>query len=171
MVSRVFCAPDDVRLASVRHSLTLQKNRNDPWPRQEMLHTVADSSGICGIGRAWRRGIFLAYALVLAILLLAPSRTFADAPRLFQHQDKVVHVLLYAALAGLGIWSETSKGWSVAGIWVPVAAAITYGAVLEMAQEWIQPGDRCFSWGDIAANAVGAFLAAFVWLIKNRRLL
>jgi VanZ family protein len=119
--------------------------------------------------RPWRWTICLAYAAAVAALSLAPSRSFEEAPTLFPHQDKVVHALLYAILAGLGLWTVSPERPSLGAVGLVVLAAAVYGAALEVCQEWMRPGDRQFSLGDVAANAAGALASAWSRRLGNRR--
>lgn len=111
--------------------------------------------------RSWRWAVCLVYAVVVAVLSLAPSRSFEKAPRFFPHQDKAVHALLYAGLAGLALRAAGEDRPSLATAGFVALAVVFYGFMLEVCQDRFRPGDRRFSWGDVAANAGGS-LAAFL---------
>lgn len=48
-------------------------------------------------------------------------------------------------------------------------SATVYGFLLELAQNFLMPGDRFFSFGDAAANAAGAFAVSAAWRFWNWR--
>ena len=114
-----------------------------------------------------RRTICAAYALLIAIISLAPKLSFDFLPPLFPDMDKLVHVLLYAILCWLFLWaaSPTPGRPTWRRLIFSVALCFAYGTLLEAAQEIFQPNDRQFSIGDMAANTFGAALAAAAWRI------
>ena len=114
-----------------------------------------------------RRMLCAAYAVLIAGLSLAPGSSFDFLPPLFPGEDKLGHVLMYALLAWLLLWAASPapgrRTWH--RLIISVVLCFAYGALLEVAQEFFRPNDRQFSVGDMAANAVGAVLAATTWLI------
>ncbi|HEY5998799.1 MAG TPA: VanZ family protein [bacterium] len=102
---------------------------------------------------AWLRrvaaGVYLA---LLTAALLAPPSTFEDAGQLFTHQDKVVHLAMFLALAVLARWSLPAEGGRR-----PAAAAalVVYATAIEALQPALTAGQRTFEWADLACNAAG----------------
>src|SRR4051812_6978767 len=73
---------------------------------------------------AFARGAFAVVVLVSLAVLFAPE---SDVPAAPPGVDKVVHVLLFAALALSGRWAGV--GWRVLGV-----GLVVYGAVSEVLQ-------------------------------------
>ncbi len=75
----------------------------------------------------------------------------------FAHTDKVGHFGMFAIMAGLA-WGSLSRSRLNPGaallFWGPVVFASGYGALCESLQR-LAP-ERTFSWGDMAANVLGA---------------
>lgn len=112
-----------------------------------------------------RRLVCAAYAILIAALSLAPGKSFSFITPLFPHEDKVVHVLMYALLALFMLWAAAPVPGRETLRWLifSVALCFAYGALLEVAQELVRPNDRQFSIGDMIANTLGAVLAAAAW--------
>lgn len=114
-------------------------------------------------------------AIIITLLLLLPQPLPDDMYRIqwFEGADKVVHGLMFAALGGAIVTdSRLSKPvatWARANILMVIIiatlASAAYGGLMELAQNWLSLG-REGSWGDMAADAIGAaagsVLMAFV---------
>lgn len=86
--------------------------------------------------------------------------------------DKVLHVVAYgiwASVAFLGLrasaWPESAASRAV----IAALAATLYGASDEIHQAFVP--SRSSDWTDLAADAVGAIAATFLWAILDRRAL
>lgn len=73
--------------------------------------------------------------------------------------DKVLHAGAYATLAGLLAYAALPRGWpALVGV---ALAASAYGAGIEVVQAFLPR--RTFDLLDLAANGIGATIAAGVW--------
>ena len=73
--------------------------------------------------------------------------------------DKVLHAGAYATLAGLLAYAALPRGWPA--LLAVALAATAYGAGIEVVQTFLPR--RTFDLLDLAANGVGAAVAAGVW--------
>ena len=113
-----------------------------------------------------RHTVSILYLGVVAILSLIPSRTFKDIPSFFEHMDKIVHFLIYGAMAALLCWTFRKRERRQFVYYTAVILfCIGYGILMEGLQEAIHAVDRSFSWADIVANSAGA---VFFIPIKER---
>jgi len=100
------------------------------------------------------------WALIILWLSLTPS-----PPQLpgVLGWDKLLHAGSYGLLTLLvaQLLLYLSLNLRRAG-WQAVSFAISYGALLEVLQHFLHTG-RTAEWGDLLADAVGAFLAYFVF--------
>ena len=103
----------------------------------------------------WRRLFLLALAGVLVLLLVPTPETPASVSAI-PHLDKVVHVLLFAGLAVLGLFA-----WPDQRLWV-VVGLIGFGVLTECLQG--MTGWRTFSVWDMVADAVGVGLG---WRLRR----
>ena len=106
-----------------------------------------------------RRAVAAAYLALLTGALIAPGSTFEEVDGLFAHDDKVVHVALFLALALLARWSlpggAVPRGvdaWLRYG--VPAALAL-YACSAEVVQPLVGGKGRTFEWLDMASNVAG----------------
>ena len=115
-------------------------------------------------------GAAMAVLLYASIGSLQPASLTEGPKALFDlpNADKLLHVLAYGVLTAFvvrGLRGGTSLGLGavclVAGGW-----ASAYGFLLEVVQHFV---GRTFSLVDALSNAVGAALAAGVWLLLIRR--
>lgn len=113
------------------------------------------------------------YALTVLILgailwlTLSPRPTGGMHLRLFAHQDKVAHALMFGALT----WAWCRDRVRTHRQPHPIAAAVgatILGAAIELAQEAMHLG-RSAEWGDLAADASGALLGIAVWWLLTLR--
>jgi hypothetical protein len=106
---------------------------------------------------ALARGAFAVTVLVSLAVLFAPSGEVPDAPA---GVDKVIHVVLFLALAVTGRW---------AGVRAVVLGTLLvgYGAGSEVLQA-VTPLERSGSVGDLLADAVGVALGLGAWALGER---
>jgi VanZ family protein len=101
---------------------------------------------------ALSRGAFAVVALVSLAVLFAPASDVPSAP---PGVDKVVHALLFLALALTGRWAGVRQ--SLLG-----AALVGYAVVSELVQG-LTPLDRSMSVGDWLADVVGVVAGLALW--------
>lgn len=104
-------------------------------------------------------------AVAIALLLLLPQPLPDDMYRIqwFDGADMVVHALMFAALGAAIITDsrlyKTTARWSrthlAAAITAATLIATAYGGAMELIQDFLAMG-REGSWGDLAADAIGA---------------
>ena len=100
---------------------------------------------------------FAAVAVLSLVVLFSPS---SPAPSWsFPHLDKVVHVSLFALLAGAARW-RFGAGTAV------LLAVCAYAPVSEVLQGWVLP-ERSADWHDVVADLSGTALG---WLLATRLL-
>ncbi len=104
------------------------------------------------------RGAFAVAVLVSLAVLFAPA---SDVPTAPPGVDKVVHGLLFLALALTGRWAGIRQ--AVLGV-----ALIGYAVVSELVQG-ISPLGRSMSVGDWLADAVGVVAGLALWTLLDRR--
>ncbi len=109
---------------------------------------------------ALSRGAFAVAVLVSLAVLFAPAD---DVPASPPGVDKVVHLLLFAALAVTGRWAGARAG--VLGVLL-----VVYAAVSEVVQG-VSALERSASVADWVADTVGvlAGLAAWAWAARRSR--
>lgn len=110
--------------------------------------------------------------LVITLMLLLPEPLPDDVYRInwFEGADKVVHGLMFAALGAAIIidcrLSRRTSSWVRSHVFMAlafaVAAATAYGAFMECVQQLLDMG-REGSWGDLAADAIGALVGAMTF--------
>jgi hypothetical protein len=103
------------------------------------------------------RGAFAVAVLVSLAVLFAPASDVPSAP---PGVDKVVHGLLFLALALTGRWAGVR-----AVVLGPLLVA--YGAVNEVVQA-VTPLERSGSVTDLLADAVGVALGLAAWAFGQR---
>jgi hypothetical protein len=107
---------------------------------------------------ALARGVFAVVVLVSLAVLFAPG---SDVPTAPPGVDKVVHALLFGALALSGRWAgvqRTALAWLL----------VTYAAVSEVVQG-VTPLDRTASVADWLADVAGLLAGLVVWHLLARR--
>lgn len=155
----------------------MQNIQSSPWPRQErnlllnkMLQDIAPPfcpawvDRLLRLPRLIRLGTVFAYTVALTWCLLTSSSHMSHVPRLLPQQDKVEHFGAFGLYAVLLLWAGIPQIRRPNTRLVAVCLyCILYGITAEILQQWLQPGDRFFSWGDILADSVGACLASAIW--------
>ena len=107
---------------------------------------------------ALSRGVFAVVVLVSLAVLFAPADDVPSAP---PGVDKVVHLLLFAALAGSGRWAGARAG--VLGLLL-----VGYGALSEVVQG-LSALERSASVADWIADVVGVLVGLLAWAWAGRR--
>jgi VanZ like family len=107
---------------------------------------------------ALSRGAFAVVVLVSLAVLFAPSSDVLAAP---PGVDKVVHVLVFLALALTGRWAGIRQ--SLLG-----AALVGYAVVSELVQG-LTPLNRSMAVGDWFADVVGVVAGLALWALILRR--
>lgn len=114
---------------------------------------------------AWLPTIF---AVGLLLWLTLASRPLGDNDvQLFPGADKLAHALMFGGTAAALLFDlQKHCGWRPLG-WlqiIEIAVAISLaGVAIEFAQEAMGDG-RSFEEADMAADAIGAFAVAFLWI-------
>ncbi|MGY1844232.1 VanZ family protein [Modestobacter sp. SYSU DS0875] len=104
------------------------------------------------------RGVLAVAVLVSLAVLFAPPSDVPDSP---PGVDKLVHLLLFAALAGSGRWAGIGRA-------VLAGALVLYAAVSELLQATDLVG-RDASVADLLADVVGVVLGLAAWTAFTRR--
>jgi len=107
---------------------------------------------------ALSRGVFAVVVLVSLAVLFAPAD---DVPASPPGVDKLVHLLLFAALAVSGRWAGARAG--VLGVLL-----VLYAAVSEVVQG-VSALERSASVADWVADAVGVLAGLLGWAWAGRR--
>ena len=114
----------------------------------------------------WLLAVYCAAVLALSIKPNPPVPDLA-----IPHIDKIGHFGMYGLMAALTyIWLR--NGWAnigaVALFFGPFLFASGYGAFCELLQRFTP--ERTFSWGDMAANALGALTVQCALYVAAPRL-
>lgn len=116
-----------------------------------------------------RTGVVLRWGPVVAwagLIWFLSSRSAVPAlPLSIPHLDKVLHAVIFGALAWLLVRALGAGRRRAA---LAVLLAVVWGATDEAHQSTV-PG-RLPSWGDMVADGVGAFLGALVGNLRGLRL-
>jgi VanZ family protein len=105
------------------------------------------------------RGVFAVTVLVSLAVLFAPA---GDVPTVPPGVDKLVHLVLFGALAFSGRWAGLPRA--------PLAALLVlYAAVSELVQG-LPVLDRSASVADWVADVAGVLLGLLLWGVLERRL-
>ena len=107
---------------------------------------------------ALSRGVFAVVVLVSLAVLFAPADDVPSAP---PGVDKLVHLLLFAALAGSGRWAGARTG-------VLAVLLVAYAAVSEVVQG-ASALERSASVADWVADVVGVLAGLLAWAWAARR--
>ncbi|MBK6960569.1 MAG: VanZ family protein [Gammaproteobacteria bacterium] len=100
--------------------------------------------------RRWWRAVFWVTVVLVSWASLRPI----TAEEWFSGQDKVLHLLAYSGLYGLGRLAFSWHGWRLS------SALLTYGVIIELLQS-LTP-HRFMSAADVVANAAGLAVGALV---------
>lgn len=92
---------------------------------------------------------------------------FSTIPLCFSYipyyQDEVLHVLAYSLLATLWCWVG-HHCWPYLAMLIRYSSSIAittgFGIIVEIRQTYC---GRCFEWGDILANLLGAMIGTFLY--------
>jgi VanZ like family len=107
---------------------------------------------------ALSRGAFAVTVLVSLAVLFAPGD---DVPLAPPGVDKLVHLVLFAALALTGRWAGVRAG-------VLTVLLLLYAAVSEVVQG-LFPLERSASVADWLADAAGVLVGVLLWARQERR--
>ena len=107
---------------------------------------------------ALARGAFAVAVLVSLAVLFAPAD---DVPMAPPGVDKLVHLLLFAALAASGRWAGVRAG-------VLAGSLVVYAAVSEVVQG-LSALERSASVADWVADVVGVLAGLLAWAWAGRR--
>lgn len=102
--------------------------------------------------QALYKGVFLAYFIIVSLLLLMPLPTGSEP----MMNDKIAHILIFFVMSFLVARAYPQLNF----IRILVPLLICYGACVELLQGW--SGYRQFSLLDLAADAAGIFLYLLV---------
>jgi VanZ family protein len=105
---------------------------------------------------ALSRGAFAVVVLLSLAVLFAPPSDVPSAP---PGVDKIVHALLFLALAFSGRWAGT--GQALLG-----GALVAYAVVSEIVQGQI---GRDAAWGDLVADVLGLAVGLVLWRLATGR--
>ncbi len=107
--------------------------------------------------------LFLLAAVGLAGFMLYGSLSPALAPPGEYGADKLLHTAAYGTLAGLMALGTRNRQGAV----IAILLAIAFGGMVEIAQGFIP--ERSGSWGDFAANSLGAILVGGAFAARRWR--
>ena len=113
---------------------------------------------VLAVHGALSRGAFAVVVLVSLAVLFAPADDVPSAP---PGVDKMVHLLLFAALAGSGRWAGAQAG--VLGVLL-----VAYAAVSEVVQG-MSALERSASVAEWVADVVGVLAGLLAWAWAARR--
>jgi len=102
------------------------------------------------------------FLLILLVSVMPVSGPKADLPA-----DKIAHFVMYGLTSIFVFRIIANKTTGKRAFYLSVAIAALYGAVMEVVQYFLPY--RSFSFGDMAANTFGAFLACILYMKWRRR--
>ena len=112
----------------------------------------------------------LAVGLLLWLTLASKPLGDNDMP-LFQGADKLAHALMFGGTTAVLLFDiQRERGWHALRWILPVTAGTVFslvGVAIEFAQEVMGNG-RSFERADIAADTVGAYTMAILWIIFQK---
>ncbi|MDI6401393.1 VanZ family protein [Balneolaceae bacterium ANBcel3] len=101
--------------------------------------------------------VLVLWTLLMLMATLLPGSALPDA-KLFSY-DKVGHFAMFAGWTFfLGLYFIVYKEKTTINLYMLVIAGVLFGAIIEGLQ-FLLPGNRTASWGDILANTAGAVIA------------
>ncbi|MEJ2855134.1 MULTISPECIES: VanZ family protein [unclassified Saccharothrix] len=100
---------------------------------------------------------FVTAVLLSVIVLFTPQSGVPDSP---PGTDKVVHTLLFALLAGTGLWARLP-------LWPLLGGLVAYAAVSEVVQAVVTSLGRG---GDVVDGLVDVLGIGLGWLVARRAL-
>jgi len=102
------------------------------------------------------------FLLILFLSVMPVSGPKTDLPA-----DKIAHFVMYG-LTSIFVFRVIANNTKIKrAFYLSVAVAATYGAAMEVVQYFLPY--RSFSFGDMAANTGGAFLACILYMQWKRR--
>ncbi len=113
---------------------------------------------VLAVHGALSRGVFAVAVLVSLAVLFAPADDVPSSP---PGVDKLVHLLLFAALAASGRWAGVRAG-------VLAGSLVVYAAVSEVVQG-LSALERSASVADWVADVVGVLAGLLAWAWAERR--
>ncbi len=102
-----------------------------------------------------------AYMGLIAFLSLSPAEKVSSLTLPLPHFDKLAHAGMHGGLAFLICWALQYRFRHRLWLLYVILISHLYGTAMELGQYYMNLG-RTFSWGDIAANTVGAIIAVTV---------
>ncbi len=102
---------------------------------------------------------FLLYLAALTVASLLPASSLPAGIPLFPGADKIIHILMYAGLAGLLQWTLAGKCRTHLQLVILLLIASAYGLLIEVLQHTLTT--RSFEWADAAANTLGAIAGTY----------
>ena len=113
---------------------------------------------VLAVHGALSRGVFAVVVLVSLAVLFAPADDVPSSP---PGVDKLVHLMLFAALAASGRWAGVRAG-------VLAGSLVVYAAVSEVVQG-LSALERSASVADWVADVVGVLAGLLAWAWAGRR--
>lgn len=109
-------------------------------------------------------------AVTILFLTIAPQPLGDEPPLLFEGADKVVHAMMFGALAGVialdRLMSGRRDGATV--LTLIFAGTALAGGIVELLQIGMGAG-RSGDWADLVADIIGAALGTGLFLLLRRR--
>lgn len=112
--------------------------------------------------------IALVYTGIVLYINFANADYYLPEKKLFEHQDKVFHFIVYVLLAM--VWAiYTLKTFSKKPLWVSFFGTFIFGIALESVQETISPY-RTYDTIDLIANCLGVIVGTvFVYYFMKHK--
>ena len=109
--------------------------------------------------------------LVILWLTLAPRPLGEESPKLFPGADKVVHGIMFGYLTiMMALDWQRKHHWKIVyprRVFLGATLSALLGILIEFAQESMNMG-RGFEYADMAADTIGAFVFAFLWILLQK---
>ncbi len=112
-----------------------------------------------------RTACSLLYLTALTVASLLPSTAMPEDIPLFPGADKIIHILMYAGLAGLLRWTLADRLRAPLKLLGLILVASAYGLLLEILQHTLTT--RSFEWADAIANTLGAIAGTLAQTIRH----
>ncbi len=111
--------------------------------------------------------LWIVYTLIITVASLAPSSSFKQIQPCL-NEDKIIHFMIYGGDAVLLLWALSAKLKNrTAQLITTILFCSAYGILMEILQATLQPNDRTFSIGDIAANIAGATCLSLIMISRK----